>query len=269
MDPIQTDVSDEALVIAIRANLSEFFRHLSRSIPEEHFEDRKFTRWCSSIQHPWFNGALSSSLPEDGDEAFIEQTVQYFRAKKIGTFTWWLAPELKSSDWESVLSKHGFGFSDDTPGMAVDLQALNEPAQTVEGLEVRVVAEEESLRVWAHVFTLGFGLPAEWETSVYGLQLQMGLGYPMRNYIGYLKGEAVSTSSVFFGGGAAGTYSVATLPEARGKGIGAAVTLGPLHKVREMGYRIGVLQSSEMGYNVYKRLGFRHLCQIENFYRNL
>jgi predicted acetyltransferase len=62
---------------------------------------------------------------------------------------------------------------------------------------------------------------------------------------------------------------VATLPEARGKGIGAAVTLKPLHNARELGYIIGVLQSSEMGFNVYKRLGFRHLCQIENFYLKL
>ena len=51
-----------------------------------------------------------------------------------------------------------------------------------------------------------------------------------------------------------------------GKGFGAAMTFNPLHQAREMGYRIGVLQSSEMGFNVYKRLGFRHLCQIENFY---
>jgi predicted GNAT family acetyltransferase len=61
---------------------------------------------------------------------------------------------------------------------------------------------------------------------------------------------------------------VATLPEARGKGIGAALTVNPLQEAREMGHRIGVLQSSEMGFNVYKMLGFRHLCQIEYFYRN-
>jgi predicted GNAT family acetyltransferase len=60
---------------------------------------------------------------------------------------------------------------------------------------------------------------------------------------------------------------VATLPEARGKGIGAVLTLGPLLDAREMGYRIGILQSSEMGFNVYKKLGFRHLCQIEYFHK--
>ena len=266
MNHIQTDLSDEALVTAIRANLCDFFRHLSRSVPEEHFEDEKFTRWYSSLMHPWFNGVLSSNPPAESDEAFIEEIIQYFRTKKVSVFTWWMEPHLKPSDWESVLSKHGFGFSDDTPGMAVDLQALNESMQTVDGLEVLVVADEESLRTWAHIFTLGYGLPSDWETSVYDLWMKLGLRFPMRNYVGYLNGEPVSSSTVFFGGGVAGIYCVATLPEARGKGIGAALTLRPLQDAREMGYRIGILQSSEMGFNVYKRLGFRHLCQIENFY---
>jgi len=56
---------------------------------------------------------------------------------------------------------------------------------------------------------------------------------------------------------------------AASKGIGAAITLKPLQEAREMGYRVGVLQSSEMGFNIYKNLGFRHLCQIENFYLSL
>ena len=266
MNDIQTDQSKEALVTAIRANLCEFFRHLSRSSPQEHFENGKFTRWQMPIQHPWFNGVLSARSPEEMDAVFIEETIQYFRARGVGAFTWWLEPHLKPSDWESVLSRHGFGFSNDTPGMAADLQALNAPLQTTDGFEVRAVAEEESLRAWAHIFTVGYGLPPDWEPAVYNLQLQLGLETPMQNYLGTLNGEPVATSCIFLGGGVAGVYSVSTLPVARGRGFGAAMTLRPLLQVREMGYRIGVLQSSEMGFNVYQRLGFRHLCQIENFY---
>lgn len=269
MNHIQTNTSDEALVTAIRANMCDFFHHLSRSIPEEHFENEKFTRWYSSLAHPWFNGMLSTKPFKEADEAFIEETIGYFRGKGVNTFTWWMDPPLRPSDWEPALTKHGFGFSDGTPGMAVELQALKEPLETVNGLEVRVVADEESLRVWTNIFVHGYGLPSNWENTVYDLWLKLGLGFPIRNYLGYWNGNPVSTSTVFFGGGVAGIYCVATLPEARGKGIGAAVTLDPLLKAREMGYAIGVLQSSEMGFNVYKRLGFRHLCQIENFYKTI
>ena len=266
MSHIQTDVSDEALITAVRANMGALFRLLSSATPEEHFENEKFTRWYAPLQHPWFNGVLSTKPFEETDAAFIAETIQYFRSQGVNTFTWWLDPPLQPSDWEPALSKNGFGFSDDTPGMAVDLQALNESQSPVDGLEVRVAADEESMRVWTKIFVNGYGLPADWEPIVFDLWSRLGLDFPVRNYVGYLNDKPVATACLFFGGGAAGIYSVATLPAARGKGIGAALTLKPLQDAREKGYRIGVLQSSDMGFNVYKKLGFRHLCQIENFY---
>jgi ribosomal protein S18 acetylase RimI-like enzyme len=209
---------------------------------------------------------LCTEAPEESDDAFIEETIQYFREKKVEVFNWWMETHLKPADWESALSKYGFGLSNDTPGMAVELQALNKPAKKVDGLEIRVVNDEDSLRTWTNIFVNGYGLPSAWEGTVFDLWLKFGLDFPIRNYLGYLNDKPVSTSTVFFGGGVAGIYCVATLPEARGKGIGAALTLQPLLDAQEMGYRIGALQSSEMGFNVYKKLGFRHLCQIENFY---
>jgi ribosomal protein S18 acetylase RimI-like enzyme len=269
MTTIQTDVSDEALVTAIRANMCDFFRHTSRSNPAEHFENEQFTRWYTPLPHPWFNGALSSNPPMAGADPFIAETIRYFRARGINTFTWWLEPHLKASDWEPALSKHGFGFSDDTPGMAVDLQELSHEIQPVDGFEIRSVGDKQSLHTWAKVFVNGYGLPSTWESITFDLWMQLGLDFPIRNYLGYLNGKPVSTSTVFYGGGTAGIYAVATLPEARGKGLGAAITLKPLLEAREKGYRVGVLQSSDMGFNVYKKLGFRHLCQIENFYLSL
>ena len=266
MDPIRTDVSEAALVTAIRANMCDFFRCLARSDPAKHHETDRFTRWASPLPHPWFNGVLCSKLPNEADVNFIDETVQYFRTKKVRTFTWWMEPHLNPLEWEPVLSKRGFGFSDDTPGMAIDLQELEASRPAIEGLEIRRVEAEEALRAWAATFVNGYGLPADWELPTLQLWKQLGLDLPMRNYLGYWNGKPVATSSLFLGGGAAGVYCVATLPEARGRGLGAALTLQPLLEARELGYRIGVLQSSKMGFKLYKTLGFRHLCQIENFY---
>lgn len=269
MDHIQTDVSEEALVTAIRANMGDLFRLMSRAVHEESLENGKFTRWHTPLPHPWFNGVLSVSHFKEADDDFIEETIRYFRGKQVGTFTWWMEPPLKPSDWKPALSKHGFGFSDDTPGMAVDLQALDESQPPVDGLEVRDEADEGFLRTWTKVFVKGYGLPADWESLVFELWLKLSSDSRLRNYVGYLNGEPVSTACLVYGRGAAGIYSVATLPEARGKGIGAMLTLKPLQDARKKGYRVGTLQSSEMGFNVYKKLGFRHLCQIENFYLSL
>ena len=78
MTTIQTDVSAEALVTAIRANMCDFFRHTSRSNPAEHFENKQFTRWYTPLPHPWFNGVLCSNPHNDRDESFIDETIKYY-----------------------------------------------------------------------------------------------------------------------------------------------------------------------------------------------
>lgn len=266
MDAIQTDVSREALINAIRANMCDFFRHTSRSNPAGHFENEHFTRWYTPFPHPWLNGVLSSTPPINGARSFIAETIRYFHEKAAGTFTWWMAPHLNPSDWKSALSQHNFGFSSTTPGIAIDLLDFNQSLLKVKGLEVRLVNDEASLRDWVKVFTRGCGFLPDWEKVAFDLWLKLGLSYPMCNYLGYFNGEPVSTSSLFLGGGVAGIYCLTTLPSMRGRGFGSALTVKPLLDARAIGYRIGVLHSAGLEYNVYKKVGGQHLCQIENYY---
>jgi GNAT superfamily N-acetyltransferase len=77
-----------------------------------------------------------------------------------------------------------------------------------------------------------------------------------------LAGESVATATLFFGAGVAGIYFVCTVERARRRGIGAAVTLAASREARDLDYSVGVLGSSEMGYPVYRGLGFEEHCRI-------
>ena len=88
--------------------------------------------------------------------------------------------------------------------------------------------------------------------------VKIGIGKtPWKIFVGYLDDRPVATNMLFKGGGVASLYAVATVPSARGKGIGAAITLKPLLEARDDGYIYAVLFSTEMGKSVYQRIGFR------------
>jgi ribosomal protein S18 acetylase RimI-like enzyme len=88
--------------------------------------------------------------------------------------------------------------------------------------------------------------------------LRIGIGQtPWQIYVGRLDGEPVAINMLFCGAGVASVYAVGTVPSARGRGIGGAITLMPLLEAREMGYRYGVLFATQMGIHTYERIGFR------------
>ena len=90
---------------------------------------------------------------------------------------------------------------------------------------------------------------------------------PFRHYVGMLDGEAVASSTLFLGAESAGIWHVATLPSARRRGIGAAMTLAPLLDARSLGYRTGTVYSaaSAMGLKIYHEIGFEECCGITQY----
>ena len=82
----------------------------------------------------------------------------------------------------------------------------------------------------------------------------------LRFLLGRLNGEPVATSSLLLAGGIVGIYDVSTAPEARGRGIGTAMTAAAVETARAHGYEIAFLQPSAMGKPLYHRVGFRECC---------
>lgn len=264
MPEILTDLSPSSLAIAIKTNLYAYFQSFRASSQVTTQEGSPGLRWYTAIPHPWFNGVLCDQPPGVGDDQAVQATIAYFHSKSVTSFTWWLAPHLDPAAWSPRLLPHGFVYNDQTPGMAVDLAAL--PPLGSPPINVQRVEDQEMLSVWTATFTRGYGIPPAITPVFLQLIASLGIDLPFRYYLGQLDGRPVAASTLFLGAGVAGIYNVATLLDARGRGIGSAMTLVPLLEARDLGYHAGVLQSSEMGYPVYQRLGFQKFCQMDHFY---
>lgn len=266
MNTILQDLSTSAMSKAVRSNLYAFFRNLGQSPHVECYEDEGLLRWHSAIAHPWFNGVLVNRLPAADEAQTIGETVAYFQTKKARLFTWWIGEGLETAAWEQPLFANGLGYSSNTPGMAADLNALTGNTALPPQFRVMRVSNWEMLQAWTDTLVNGFGFPSAWKADFQTLIGDWGFDGPFRSYLGYLRDKPVATAALFLGAGVAGIYCVSTLPEARRQGLGAAITLAALEDARKIGYRIGILQSSTMGFHVYQQLGFQHLCNLDNFY---
>jgi GNAT superfamily N-acetyltransferase len=180
---------------------------------------------------------------------------------------WWTGPATQPPDLGMHLERHGFTYGGDEIGMAIDLTKLNEGQPTPSGLIIEQVDEGETLKQWCHVCTVGFGFPEFVSPAFFDLLSSIGFSakVPIRHYLGRLNGEPVASSSLLLEAGVAGIYNVATIPEARQRGIGAQMTLEPLIEARSTGYKVGILQASDMGASVYSKLGFKEYCKIGTY----
>ena len=82
-----------------------------------------------------------------------------------------------------------------------------------------------------------------------------------RHFIAYLDGKLVGATSMITAAGVASVANVATDINYRGKGIGSALTLWPLHIAHQNGYKVAGLSASEDGVPVYTKLGFQRLVK--------
>jgi hypothetical protein len=266
MNAVLTDLDDLHLTFAIKGNLYAFFRSFAGTAAAKTKTDLGLFRWHTAIAHPWFNGVLPSSTPDNSGNQQVQETLAYFRRHKITGFTWWLEPWLASQSWEAPLIAAGFQFDSSTPGMAAALENLPPQASHPADFTIQAVEDAHTLHTWTEVFIRGYELPEDFTKPFYELISSLGIELPYRHYLGYLDGQPVSTATLFLGSGVAGIYNVATLAEARRMGLGAAITLQPLLFARNLGYKAGILQSSEMGFHIYTQLGFHKLCTMDHFY---
>lgn len=130
------------------------------------------------------------------------------------------------------------------------------PAVTVERLTQATYPEYIELMIAA-------GTPERWAAASFPREF---IDDPdMAAFIGRLEGRPVGTSLVLRTGHLAGIFAVGTAEAARRRGVGRAVTWAAVAAARDWGCSAVALQASEMGYPVYRAMGFEPVVEYARF----
>jgi len=263
---INPGLTPEKFLTALEANMFEFYAGYARSPNSELYQDASYLRVFTGLPYAMFNGIFGAQLTPGTLDGAISDVIDYMANKKVPC-CWYVTPGVRPAGLSEHLKRHGFTFGGFSPGMWIELDAISENQMIPPRLDIGVVEDGEMVKTWTEVVWPAMGFSEAGRQRFLEMENFLGIdpqSHRLR-YLAYLNGKPVATSLLLLHAGVAGIYAVSTLPEARGKGIGGAITLAPLRQARDRGYHIGTLQASRMGFPVYRRLGFQEVFQVQEY----
>ena len=225
-----------------------------------------FSRYSTGIPFFLLNAVWNSNIPSDVVVKKIKENLTFFEKRQV-PFVWLIGPSSSPKNMGESLIKNGLTFNK-LPGMAHNLKTLGAEREILNKVEIIKVENAETLKIWNDVVLTGFEMPKELLSDFFYNWFSFMLlnDTPSASaFLAYYNGNPVASSVVCYEAGVAGIYNVTTLEEARGKGIGTAITLAPLKEAKKLGYETAILHSTDIGLNMYKQMGFKEYCTIEVF----
>lgn len=217
----------------------------------------------SGLDYGVFNIAMLSTAPSSSQDldARLKVCANYYGSRRTRWSFWLCENHLDvrlQRRSKQLLSDLGLRVISEPPAMIAP--GLGPPQRSLPALEVRLVAEQSARDSFAGITAVCFDIPFRIAQSVY--QPERAWMGPYRGYVGLVKGEPVTIAAIVAAGGVLGIYSVATLPAFRHRGYGEALMRAAIDAERNRtGFEKLVLQSTEAGHRLYKRLGFRDVAK--------
>jgi hypothetical protein len=216
----------------------------------------------------WLFGAGTADNPMITNAAFrlddelepselISRAREFFGARGRGFTVWARSGVPEDDELISFAESDGLRNAYEMPEML--LAERVEEAPPAAGAELRRLRSAEDAGEYWRVARAAYetiGFPPEVFAHYEGLERLAAEGTEAAAFLALLEGAPASIAMTIVSHGVAGIYWVGSLDEARGRGLGRAVTAAAVNAGFDLGADVASLQASPMGKPVYLAMGF-------------
>jgi GNAT superfamily N-acetyltransferase len=187
----------------------------------------------------------------------IREALVYFRERKLA-YCIWIAKENLTERVQEYCNLLALERKNAEPGMVMDL-FLYEPVLREDHTQIVVATDALTIADFAEVIAANW-TPADNNVRIYYERTSgnyLAAANRVELLVYYTQGIPVATVEIFAtDADTVGLYALATHALYRGKGIGSSLMYYALNRVKAKGYRWVILQASEDGIGIYRKLGF-------------
>lgn len=228
--------------------------------------------WNDKIRDSFWNYATKINTNEGSLEELIKEIIVFFKAK-IRQPTVYFTPFTKPRSLTEILKRFGFVPKYKDSWMFYEKSEPN--IILPENFVIKEVKTKEEMKIFVNIFHQAYGgaspeepygaLPKEYGECLLDSFVKPQKGKIVINYLGCLDSKPISIATLIYSGNFGCIYNVGTIPDHRGRGFGATLSLNAVAASIKNNANIVFLQTEQGSFNekYYTNLGFstKFICE--------
>jgi GNAT superfamily N-acetyltransferase len=236
----------------------------AKYIPSMQILKNDATIQLTDIKDDTFNMVLYAKFKENNADQKIEEITTLFTDKKL-PFSWWLCEKIDTpKDLKNRLINKNYYLKETNIGMYLKLDK-HQP-QTEKELQIKRVSNIDEFKDFDKIHINSNGNELAFDKLFSNIPKHIYANSDdYRLYIGHIDDMPVVTGILAIKKPVVGIYYIVTDPEHRRKGYATQMMNFLLNQAKISHCEIALLQASQMGEKVYKKMGFLTCCELLEF----
>jgi N-acetylglutamate synthase-like GNAT family acetyltransferase len=247
MTNLNIELHDNSLIHTGLESVTDFYQTLSSH--SKQFQDA--TACITGMNSIFFNGLFDNRINKNESKELSQLAEQYFNQYQV-PWAWFITPPSQND-----LPELGYKLVEEAPAMYFDLtQPFREPETN--SINIREVDCNSDFSEWIIPINDGFQVK-EGDDSylILNVNVMKKHANKFHHYTAYKNGVIAGASTLFLTRNAVMLHNIATLTNYRKCGVGTALTLHMMKEAKKKGYKHCFLDSSEVAFNLYRKIGFK------------